>query len=73
MSILSAMVLGLAGDEEAAGELKKEVMEAFALGFLASDAARSTALRLRDMMKMDRGRKRRKDTLERNNDMSMEI
>lgn len=73
MSILSAMVLGLAGDEEAAGELKKEVMEAFALGFLASDAARSTALRLRDMMKMDRGRERRKDTLERNNDMSMEI
>jgi len=73
VSILSAMVLGLAGDEEAAGELKKEVMEAFALGFLASDAARSTALRLRDMMKMDRGRERRKDTLERNNDMSMEI
>lgn len=32
------------------GGVKKDVMDAFAFGFFASEAARSTALRLRDML-----------------------
>lgn len=49
--VLAVVVLELAVDLDAAlGAAKKEVMEPSALGFLALEAARSTALRLRDMM-----------------------
>lgn len=49
--VLAVDVLELIVDADAAfGAVKKEVMDAFALGFLASEVARSTALRLRDMM-----------------------
>ena len=59
----ASVILGFAGEEEA-GELKNDVMDAFALGFLASEAARSTALRFRDMTRKCRVRNSRKDSLE---------